>query len=758
MYNKLLDLRLNVVRHYLENKESLRKTAGKFKVNYWNVYEWVKSYQKKGAEGILSTYARPSCRTDKSMEEKIALLKEKTPALTVRKAKEILGKEGIKISLKGIWGIWRRYGYAGFIKGNMTNEFIEYCPWTKEAKNKLARAKELLSMGKLKESSQILNSIPILPKNDLIHQIPENLLSLRRRVEKIEASFGQMPIHSYLKLINDLYCKLRQQNLNYSALRVGIVRVIALSWLGKPEEQLRVIKELKEIIYQQAGKYRHKGSYLLFEPRFTLLINEGITLASVMEIAKAKNIADECRRLLITKKSPSPYFLFNIGRLCTFLEEYQKAEHWFLMAYDGVSEAMKRHIKGILARISLNKCEYKKAITLAESAEFGLWVPKSYMLIFRALLSLMSGLPQKAITLAVESLSLSKKEELNNAIWSASLIMASAHSSIGNNKEAINILKRTLRILKKNTLKREQTISKILISSIHNTHNMDTVIPLDKNLLPTIKLALLLKNGRYFKALSFARENYLMHYFYNYIFFAPDIIIDLLKKGNRTELPRAILKLPSFNKEAPVFNIKFLGDLVVFKNQEYMPIKLRPKDSAFLIYLCTKAMEPNKSIDLDEIYANFWPKSETAVRNFSHLLVRVKKALKIPSHLLTITRMYGLPKLVNEGVYFTSDYQEFEQGLAQAKALERAGEWAFARKEYLRAFRLFRGEPFKKNFDEWSVDMRFRILTQLETEAINFAKSCLEHKNKKDASRILLKVLKIIPDSEEIQRTLKNIE
>ncbi|MEO0183160.1 MAG: hypothetical protein ABIL40_06765, partial [candidate division WOR-3 bacterium] len=60
----------------------------------------------------------------------------------------------------------------------------------------------------------------------------------------------------------------------------------------------------------------------------------------------------------------------------------------------------------------------------------------------------------------------------------------------------------------------------------------------------------------------------------------------------------------------------------------------------------------------------------------------------------------------------------------------------------------------KKNFDNWSVDMRFKILSQFETEAINFAKSCLEHGNKTDARKILQKVLKIIPDAEEAKNLL----
>ncbi|MGB9720788.1 MAG: hypothetical protein ACPL28_04825 [bacterium] len=53
--------------------------------------------------------------------------------------------------------------------------------------------------------------------------------------------------------------------------------------------------------------------------------------------------------------------------------------------------------------------------------------------------------------------------------------------------------------------------------------------------------------------------------------------------------------------------------------------------------------------------------------------------------------------------------------------------------------------------------MRFRILTELENEAINFAKSCIENNNKNDARKILQKVLKIIPDSEEAKGLLDSL-
>jgi len=256
----------------------------------------------------LPSYKRPRCRTTEEIEQKVVFLKERMPALTVRQARGLLEKEGIKLSLKGIWSIWRRYGYAGFKKENMTNEFIEYCPWTKEARYKFLQVKELMSTGKTMEAAKIINSIPLLPKNDILHQIPDNALNIKRKVEKISALFGKVPIYTYLKKVNILYNELRQKDLNYSALRTGITEVIALSWLGKPEMQLNKIIELKKLIYIMDEHYKGRGSYLLFEPKFTLTINEGISFAMLMNIDEAKKSADRARKSLKTIKSLPPIF------------------------------------------------------------------------------------------------------------------------------------------------------------------------------------------------------------------------------------------------------------------------------------------------------------------------------------------------------------------------------------------------------------------------------------------------------------------
>ncbi|MCK4576074.1 hypothetical protein KAU34_06680, partial [candidate division WOR-3 bacterium] len=203
------------------------------------------------------------------------------------------------------------------------------------------------------------------------------------------------------------------------------------------------------------------------------------------------------------------------------------------------------------------------------------------------------------------------------------------------------------------------------------------------------------------------------------------------------------------NKEIPVYNTKLLGNLIIYKNQKYLGVKLQPKDTAFLIYLALTAEEPNETISLKKIYRNFWKNSTNPSRNLSHLLVRIKRAINLPSHLLEISWKKDTPVLINRGIHFTTDYDEYKQSLAQAKALLRAGEWGFAKREYLRAFKLFRGEPFKKMYNNWSDDKRLEILFSYETEVLTFTKELQKRGRNEESEKLLKKAKRIVPLIEE---------
>ncbi|OPX18541.1 hypothetical protein BXT86_00685 [candidate division WOR-3 bacterium 4484_100] len=44
--------------------------------------------------------------------------------------------------------------------------------------------------------------------------------------------------------------------------------------------------------------------------------------------------------------------------------------------------------------------------------------------------------------------------------------------------------------------------------------------------------------------------------------------------------------------------------------------------------------------------------------------------------------------------------------------------------------------------------MRFKILTELETEVVHFARACIKHNDRAVARRVLKKISRIIPNSQ----------
>lgn len=769
---------IEIVEYYLNNG-SLRNTAKKFNIHYNTLWKWVKIYKEIENEGgvhtkvnksdskrekLLTGYRRPWNRTEKEIEERVVFLKEKDPTLTVRKAKEILEKQGIKMSIKGIWGIWKRYGYAGFKKEKFRDDFTEYYPWVKSAKIKFKIAEGFFEKGKLAECAEVLNSIPCLPKNDLIEKIPTNLLNLRRRIEKINSLFGKININSYIEQVEDLYQECLKRGLDYSALRLGLIEVMALDWLGKPEDGLKKIEELKNFIKKRGNYY----SYLLFEPRFSLLIEQAIFNAYLSKINTAQKITNLCKNTLRKRKVISPYFIIDLGILYSHLYDFQSAEYWYLKALDQVDEETKKQLIYYLSIVLLNKGEYKKAKRISKDAYLGYWSYDSLKFLFYSILSLLRGNPEKSIDFSNKAIYALQEQELGICVFNSYFTKSCAYLSIGEKKKALQLLKNGLDFFRAKRIKKYIDIFENLLAP-------EKMIKKD-SVLPTLRVLLLLKKGDYFGALSFAKKKGIMSYFYRYIFFFPDLVLSLLEKGRKTNLPISILRLPIFNKDVFSYEINFLGKLRVYKikgdhsdEKIYIRQKLSPKDSAFLIHLSLRASVPGKEIPLVKIYKNFWPSNDEkrARRNLSHLLLRIKKSLKIPSHLIEISYAKDNPVLINKGVYFITDYTEFKQTVANANTFLRTGDWEYAKKEFLKAFSLMRGEPFKKMYDDWSEDIRTKILNKYEEELLRFAGEYLTRsdlndpnhrlKEMKKIKKILTKANLILKYSYELKQMLKNL-
>ncbi|MEO0161653.1 MAG: hypothetical protein ABIL74_05210 [candidate division WOR-3 bacterium] len=737
MHNKQEKLFYPVIKAYFEKNQSIRKIAKNFNLHYQTVFKWIKHFKKFKNPPLF----KPWNRSPEKIETLIIKYKERYPWLTIKQAQKLLLEKNIKISCYGIWNIWKRNGYSGFDKKEFSNDFTDFIILTKEAKIKLMQAEYLFSIGKITEAARILNSITWLPKNDLVLKIPEELLNLRRRIEKLSIDFGKVSLAEYIKKAKIIFQRCIKNQWYYSALRTGAALLYALSWLGDVREQKRLIKKIEKLLPNK--KRRPKDLMPIY---LTLLLAKIHTFIQMLKITDAMRLARYCYHLLLQHKKPLYDFLYDLAVQFIYLEDYNTAKKLLHKAMVGIDEQKKKKLMVMLAvYVYLLRCDKKNASKILNKAQIHDWATKDVHLPrFQAMLALIEGRVSEAINLSQKALDASKGTGISSDIANAYLVRASIYMALGEREKAELLLNELIKFAKKVSMRRQATIAKVLLKKIPQKEELLK--------LPTIRLALILKNFGYKAAYRFALKRGIMLYFYRYLLFCPEFVQKRIAKNKPTYLPKAILRLPIFNTKTDVYHINLLGKITTFRNQKYLKFHLSPKDTAILLFIITRINEPEKSLNLNELYKNFWSKSKNPARIFSHSLVRIKKALKIPAHYLEIKRQNGESYLINQNIYFTTDYQEFEQTLAQAKALERVGEWGFARKEYLRAFKLFRGEPFKKNFDNWSVDMRFKILSQFETEAINFAKSCIEHGNKNDARKILQKVLKIIPDSEEAKK------
>jgi len=357
-----------------------------------------------------------------------------------------------------------------------------------------------------------------------------------------------------------------------------------------------------------------------------------------------------------------------------------------------------------------------------------------------------------------ESLEKSYKGELYNRLYATSVGLASVAMALNKKSEASAHLRKYLPLMKKHNLQRELVSLRFLLRD-------EKRFPEAMDQMPAFHLFNLLARaqetgavGDYRTAVVFAHRHNLIGLLHRMIVFLPESVVHVLERGKQTGLPRALLRFPVFNQAVPVYHVKLLGDVTISKNQQHIRSHLRPKDRAFVTHLALRACASNRSILLDDLYRNFWIESSKPVDRLLHLLARIKSQLKIPRHLLTISSTAREPRLSNRGVYFTTDYNEFEILLTQAKSLERAGEWHFAKRDYIKAFALLRGRPFEKMYDPWSEDMRNAILNKVENDGVHFVKRCLESNNKKEARTVLDKVGRVITDSLDVNKLSDEIK
>lgn len=707
--------RHEAVQTYLKGN-SLEQTADEFRVHRNTLWRWVKKYRESGIDHIMldRVSSRHWRRKPSLIEEKIVALKEKMPCLTIQQAQKILKH---KISQKCIWRIWQRFGLIGFKKGYFSVSYREYIYTPKNKAPLIQHIKHLLERGHIRQAAVLANSIPVFPDTSILKDIPEKMLSLSRKLDRLSGEFGSISLSEYRKKARKIRIEFEKQNMFYSSIRAGIDEGYALMWLGQPEE----LSALVTILKKRTRGLRDPGLC------FALLLFEGHVRASFLKIPEALTCAKKCKAIIRRLENPE-IFMGELASFYSLLGYYKEAILWTRQALIKAESHFRMHLMASLVGFLTTSGGFQQALQLLKKTSSTQWNYHSRVLLIRAFAHLNKGNFQEAASLSTKALIHAKKEEIRRFFHLATFILACCHAAFGEDREARIILAKYIPFLKKYRLEKEFLLRKILLSK--------TDIPAGALNVPNLKLAYLFlkanetsKANDYRRALQYARSHCLFGLFERLSLFFPKPVVHLLKKGKDPQLPKTFLSMPVFKYQLPVYNIRLLGATRIVKGEiQLRGLKLSPKDNSFLIHL---SFSKEQKMPLEPVYHNFWSKSSKPARNLSHLLVRIKRALALPSHTLKIHREYLIWNF-----YLYNDYKHFEELITQAQTLVRMGEWQFARREYLRAFSLFRGEPFKRMYDNWSEDKRRVILNTLETELNNFKNACQNNEDMKTYKRV----------------------
>lgn len=731
---KSVEFRVNAVQTYLQSYSSLRVVSKQLGIHYNTLLRWVKLFRAGGKENLKDRESNflPWNRICKEDEEVIVALKESNPGLTIMKAKTILERRRKFYSAKGIWGVWRRYGYTGFDKTRLSSDYLKGVHISRNEQRKIEYAKNAVLARKYRKASDIVNCLLCCPDRQLLGEIPERYLNERRKLDKLSALFGEIPYTQFRKKIMVLRKSLIAAGHQYSAIRAGVKEVLVLEWLGKPKEKLRLIKELRHLL----GR---KRSYVLTPILFTLSASEFIANMRLLRINTAVENLLRCKQL--SKRLSSPVFLNDLAILYSYLGYYREMGKLLTRVIE-MTEYKEGgpHIVNSLAFVKSSAGDYRSSLSLLGSSKKAL---DSIGLFAKSHSYIGVGKIEKARELAKQGLMEAKKMGIMAYVSNGTMILAEVNAALRERKRAMALVTKYVGLLRELGMYGSVISREIILRKTHISEQAKKV--------RTIKLACLvrdmsvsLKVGDYKKALQFAIRFHLLGVFHRLVLFFPETVLLMIEKGKDTGLPRTVLNLPVFKKEVPVYYIKFLGNVIVFKNQKYLRTNMSPKDVSFLIYV---ALSQVKRIPLEKIYENFWKSSKNPPRNLSHLLVRLRKSLRLPSNYLYVKE----GKLSYE-CYFTTDYHEYLEHLAQAKALMRAGKWRLAKNEFQSAFSLFSGAPFKKMYDNWSDDKRLEILFSFEKEIRSFAKELMARERKEEAEKLLKKAERIVPDLDESLR------
>jgi transposase-like protein len=652
-------------------KQGIKPTVRELELSGNTLRKWIKGYKTAGISSFIK-YRQPYNRTGSEIEKFVVYLKERKPTITLKEIQRIINMEKSKVlSINGIERILKRFSMTGKnflpLRGEDTSEI--------QKGMKLARF--LLAQGNFKKAARVLNSLPTLSDFSILEKIPSQLLSLRRQVEQLNALWSTLPMAERYKKARELRKQSEKEKSFFTGMFVAFLEMNALNFLGKPTKVFSLYK-----------KYRKYLSRLPLPLKYKILSECFLSFLLVPEKYSAK----------ILKKFPN-----ELAHFCTKLPEGVHRVYWYNMVSDfflvigKINKSLewkekllpelspkdrKEYLPTYLSLLSL-KGSYAEIFKFNEPFKDISFLRAS---LSRAEASLGMGKPTEALEIALNIFYKAKREHLILSMSQFTFFIACAYSALKETKKAKQYLKMS-RYFSRN-IKRRRILSSLLLGVISpvSYYSRDPWVNLTKLYLLACKT---LRKKNYLKAYKFAERKGFLGFFHRIAVFHPEVVINLLKKGKETYLPKEFLTLPVFHEATPMFKLFLLRDKEsIFYGDRKINISPHTKDFHLLTYLF---LNRKKTLDKENLINIFYKDVSNPSQCLIKALSRIRNCFSLPKGVLSLRKT---------GVFFDIeaevDLEKFEESYKLGRISEKVGEVQHALREYQECFMLYKKSPFEQ--------------------------------------------------------------
>jgi len=152
---KPIGLRIKAV-EAIRKGQTIAEVTRNLDVSVWTIRRWLKRYREGGLELLIKPrpYFTPWNIKANKIAEKVYLLKEEYPKITLLQARKRLLEQGIQLSIWYIRKIWQRYGLAGYDKKKQIAEIIPKMSFPQDVKREIDNAARILEQTAMSKKLQ----------------------------------------------------------------------------------------------------------------------------------------------------------------------------------------------------------------------------------------------------------------------------------------------------------------------------------------------------------------------------------------------------------------------------------------------------------------------------------------------------------------------------------------------------------------------------------------------------------------------------